>query len=487
MKREVAMSVKRVLFLGLSCCALITAVAQEPAELDYEFDVSVDYQTIDGFGAAYTWYSDWITQCDDRPKAYDALFSDGGMSLLRFKNEYEYARADYAGNGTTMLGYYREAAKRLAEKGEKPITLLSCWSPPKALKAGNDISGRASLRKNDDGSFCYAEYAAWWVESVRYYEGLGIDIGYVCIQNEVDFAAEYDGCRFEVTETSDCASFAQAYLAVYRAFRQAFGDDAPRMLGPETMSCVPGTIFAYMKPILEAEPASVWGIAHHLYVGGEADGKTNEVEPGSYIDRFMGLCNSFGDWHRWQTEFYIGHALDTATLINYCLVYERANAYIYWSCVWADESPTFENGMLLAIKHGRQNWTTANGWRLCADYYALRHFSQFIRPGYVRVKGLSMDAKIANSAYRNADASRVVLVLINQDEAARSYRLVGRNYEIRSSQAYQSTFGEDCPSEANCFVDIGSALSGGGLILPPKSVTTVVLTGAPLAVEAEEK
>jgi len=440
----------------------------------YVFIPSVSYQTIEGFGAAYTWYADWI-QHDEQSaeKGYDALFSDAKLSVLRFKNEYEYRNAETAPNGAVVAGYYAAAVKRCASYGEKPVILMCCWSPPALLKSNNGIPGKdgATLRKNAAGKYCYDEYGRWWTDAVRYYRTLGIKIDFVSIQNEVEFAASYDGCRFDPEESESCASYAEAFLSVYRHFKQAFGDTAPKMLAPETMSCVWGTISPYIKPILEAEPDSVYGIAHHLYVGGTSDSGKNEADPDSYLKNFMTLNQFYGTMHKWQTEFYIGHALETAKLINNSLIYENANAYLYWSGVWHSDDTAFETGELL-----NTDW---NGrWYLCADYYVMRHFSEFIRPGYVRIKSISGDPQVASSAYISSDKSKVAAVLINSGERAKGYTVSSNEeYTVSSVTAYQSVFGDKALSADTCFRP-ADFTGGNKIILPPKSMTTVVITGA---------
>lgn len=440
----------------------------------YSFDPATTYQTIDGFGAAYTWYAERLLQKTGSEEALDALFSDAKMTILRLKNEYEYYMEDGASNTSTMLKYYKEARNRAAEYGEAPIVLLSCWSPPAYLKENNDITGAATLKKDENGQYCYDEYADWWVESISYYRSKGIQIDYVSIQNECDFAATYDGCVFSSTETEEQASYAKAYLAVYYAFQEEFGEDAPKMIGPETMSCDAGTLSAYMKEVMDTEPDSIYGLAHHLYVGGDSDEETNSVNAGSFVSNFMNLATFFDTYKKWQTEFYIGHAIDTATLINNCMVYENANAYIYWSGVWEDDEPEFENGQLVACYNASEG---DNGWSLCADYYALRHFSEFIRPGYVRIKAISGDGDVRTSVYMNEYTTKLAMVLINTSEEEKSFEIEGDGYTITESNIYQSVFGDSCESAEGLFENVGSLGEENTITMPAKSVVTIDVTG----------
>lgn len=440
----------------------------------YVFDPAKTYQTIDGFGAAYTWYADRLLQKNNKEEAFDAFFSDGKMTILRFKNEYEYYVQDGAANANTMVSYYKNARKRAAEYGENVQVLLSCWSPPASLKENGQINGGSSLKKDENGQYCYEEYAQWWAESVEYYQSKGIQIDYVSIQNECDFQASYDGCEFATSETETQASYAKAYLAVYRAFQEKFGDTAPKMIGPETMSCNAGSLSAYMKDVIAEEPDSIYAMAHHLYVGGDSDEDTNTVLPGSFVSNFMNVSSFFEDYKKWQTEFYIGHALETATLINNSLVYENVNAYIYWSGVWEDTNESFENGQLLACYNASDG---DDGWSLCADYYALRHFSEFIRPGYVRINANSGDGDVRTSVYMNEYSTKVAAVLINLSEEEKSFQIQGEGYTITDSTIYQSIFGDNCESADGLFANMGSLGEDNKITIPGKTVVTIDITG----------
>ncbi len=444
----------------------------------FSVDTSVKYQTIEGFGAAYTWYSNWVDAVDDQDGLFDALFKDAGLSILRFKNEYEYVSEDKATNAETMKRYYDEAVERLAAQGIKPVVLMSCWSPAAKLKANNDRTGAASLRKNADGTFCYDEYAAWWVESVKYYEAQGVPIDYISLQNEIDFAASYDGCTFSPEETEDEASYAKAFLAVYRAMRAEFGEKAPKMVAPETMSCKHTTIMPYIKGILAEEPGSIDILGYHLYVGGEGKDEDNTVKPNSFINEFMGLNNLYPDMRKWQTEYYVGHGIDTAGVINNYLVYGNGNAYIYWSGTWAEDQidkMSFENSKLIGMALEKHKRLTTSGWRICADYYALRHFSEFIKPGYVRIKTVTGSQDVLGSSYLSPDGKKLVCVLINTSSEPMEYMLKTDGFVFHDADYVRSVFGETCTSSTKLFENMGIIYPETVITLEPYSVSTIVL------------
>lgn len=441
----------------------------------YSLDVDSKFQTIDGFGAGYTWYSDWIFMAD-KPgtEAMDSLFSFAKMNILRFKNEYEYNSKGVADNAKSLRKYYEGAVERFSEFDEKPIVLMCCWSPAAYLKSNGKIEGTggATLKRNDDGNYCYEEYADWWTRAVKYYEENGVHIDYVSLQNEVEFVASYDGCRFDAYETKNAASYGKAFAAVYRSFKKEFGEKAPKLLGPETMSCKWADIGPYVKSIeqeLGGEDGFA-GIAHHLYVGGNANEQKAWVDPGSFMTNFMDLNSHFENTKKWQTEYYIGHAIQTAELINNCLTFENANAYIYWGGVWNHSNmKQFETPDISNVLWGGK-------WERKAKYYTMRHFSEYIRPGYIRIKAMSGNPEIKTSAYISPDGNTVALVLINTSKEIQGVSFADCGYKLKSFKAFESVFGEVAEDEAACWINRGTFKPNAKLGLYPQSVTTVVLT-----------
>ena len=129
--------------------------------LQYTFNLEEKHQKIDGFGGAFTWYSDQVFTAGNTNGLLDAAFTDAKMSVIRFKNEYSYHGEGNASNVGSMLRIYEAAVERAAKYGEEPTILLSCWSPPARLKSNQSINGGGSLAKHEDGTYMYEEYASW--------------------------------------------------------------------------------------------------------------------------------------------------------------------------------------------------------------------------------------------------------------------------------------------------------------------------------------
>ena len=459
----------------------VTPGANEEVDyLKYNIDLNKKYQVIDGFGAAFTWYADWIfyTSDADEKALLDALFSDAKLSVVRLKNEYEYATNDVDRNLSTMKKVCDAATERAAEYDEEPIILLSCWSPPARLKSNKSINGGGTLAKGTDGNYVYEEYAQWWVEAVKYYRENGIKIDYVSIQNECDFVAGYDGCEFGKSETAAYASYSKAFLTVYDAFRTAFGENAPKLIAPETMSCKPAELYAYIKEIIETEPQSIYGVGYHLYIGGNSSDqdKTSTVVPDSFNTNFSYLEPNFGkyDYALWQTEFYRGKGLQMAELINNAMTRGNMNAYLYWGAVWESKEDPFEANKMIGITKNSNNSFT---WEYCSDYYAFRHFSEFIRPGYTRVETqMEEGANVADSAYLSEDGKTLVLVVVNPGDEEKKLKLPAENYSIIGSEMYQSVLSVKDASKNVLYENMGELAEGNIVTLPGESITTIVLS-----------
>jgi O-glycosyl hydrolase len=465
----------------------------------YTFTPATTYQTVDGIGAGFTYYTGWVNYQSSSVQSaeFDTLFSDAKIPILRFMCKYEYTTDNVDAELATMQKFYTAAKSRLPS-GESPIVLMCCWSPKASLKSngntaakkdssGNAISSSAdygTLIKDNDGNYEYDAYAAWWAEAVKYYETNGIPISYVSIQNEVDWPTTYESCLFSATESGGYASYAKAFVAVYNAFQSASLTKVPSLLGPETLTAASSNIKSYTDAILAETngSAALKGIAHHLYGGGTSkeDISTNFKNesictPSTYDTNLGALYTKYSNLKRWQTEFFRGHAIQTASMINHCMTVEQAHAYIYWDGVWYTEADSdhFERDGLVCIENNSSNFNT---WVKHASYYALRHFSEFIRPGYVRIGSGTPVSGIESSAYMKSDGTKVAVVLINTTSSAAYYTITGSGYTMTANKVYQSTFGETCTSADTCW-QTATMDSGYYVTLPAYSVTTIDITG----------
>lgn len=461
------------------------AEAPDDSVVDGAVQINIDcdkkFQKIRGFGAGFTYYSNYLYYNKYKQEVYDLLFKDLNLTILRFKNAYKYdTEKDY--DTKVEREYYEEAKKRLAEKGLKPEVLMSSWTPAQYLKDSECLYGEGTITRDKDGNYEYEKLGEYWRELVDYYGNNGVPIDYISIQNEPDYVAAYESCTFDFQERKGAASFAKAHMAVYDATRKC--KNPPKMLGPETMSCDSGTIGLMVDDIIAEKPESLFGIAHHLYVGGD------EGNAKSFNTNLRSLAMDYPDIEKWMTEYYRGDFMFTVQIIQNSLTVENLNSYIFWGGVWQGPvGKDYEN--LIGIDSGQDEeyWTHEHGYVIGEKYYSMKHFSEYILPGYTRI-GTVVDSNTYNeennnsvstddiscSAYISPENERMVLVAVNNLDHPKKYQFRTGEYEINNSNVILTNYEKGQETE-EFYKDAGSLDENGCYEIPGHSVVTVVIDG----------
>jgi glucuronoarabinoxylan endo-1,4-beta-xylanase len=416
------------------------------------------YQTLEGFGAATAWYMDRIVG-PTTGDLYDFLFAELGLDILRFRNRFERVGEENA-NLKEEIEIFKRATAAL---GHPPKLMLSSWSPSGSLKAhGKEkCSGNPDCTlKKVDGKFVYDEYADWWLRSLKHYQSLGLTPDYISMQNEPSFIPpDWEGCKFEPAETAEYPGYGKALSKLHgRLSELSF---QPKVLGPETLGVHYERTQKYLK---EIDRAHLYGVAHHLYEKGNDDmWDWRDPGPDSYVDEMLGVAAST-ELPIFQTEFNtdedkgIDGGFETAWLIHHTMAEEGAAAFLYWDLIWPDKG--------LVSMTGR----TPNPRD---QYYALKHFSRYTDPGYVRVSTGSDAEGIIASAYLAQDKRQLTVVVLNTGKGVVDVTLSMEGFEGKKSSSYQTVFR---PGKSKRWVDLGSLSEESSLHVPARSVTTVVLT-----------
>ena len=212
-------------------------------------DPSVRYQQIEGFGAAGAWYGSWLTAHPKRNELYDLLFGQLSLDIYRIRNTYQ-IDSDSMNTDATIISQANASL-------DQPLKIMiSSWSPPASLKSNGSTVG-GTLAKNA-GNYRYADFAQWWVSSLNAYASLGIVADYVNMQNEPDYLATWDTCKFTPTENSSYAGYNLAFSALANAV--AAMADKPKLLAPEAVGF--GNSEDYINELIDKTP--VYAYAHHL-------------------------------------------------------------------------------------------------------------------------------------------------------------------------------------------------------------------------------
>ena len=430
-------------------------------EPNITIDATSAYQTIEGLGGAIAFYNGWITAHPYRLEIYTNAFAGLNLSMLRLGNWFRY-------QGTSNFdpdapGFVSNANRIL---GHAVPVYISSWAPPAFLKSNGQVGNGGTLAKIN-GSFAYTNFANYWYDSLLAYQSNGISPTWISIQNEPDWAASYDSCVFHPTEDTvngtNYASYSKALDAVFQRLSDL--PSPPKLLGPENVGLY-GNSSAVVNYAATMNPNSFYGVAHHLY-GGSTDGT-----PDGYNSALKTLTNIFPEKPRFMTEYGVTNMIEQANLIHNVLTVEQASGYNYWSLIWPGTS-----GGLIQIENpwNRSSWTNAptgtptqsHGWWFAPAYWAMKHYSFFIQPGFRRVAAASSDANVLASAYLSPDGLRLVSVLINRSASnARTMDFNAGSFPFVVSGVYQT-------EGTNHFQSLGAI--GSQLSLPASSLTTVVL------------
>ncbi len=413
-------------------------------------DIRTRHQKIEGFGASGAYYTKNLVTHQKKDELVNLIFRDLGLDIFRIRNNYE------------MEPNSMEESVEIAKAGESALgpqglkILVSSWSPPVALKSNNSTIG--GTLKKVGGKFAYDEFANWWCRSVAAYAKAGLKIDYISIQNELDYEAPWNSCRFAPTESPDSAlpGFDRAFEMIWQRLNAEMGPDMPRMLFPESSGL--GNSKDYLE---NADDLShVYGFAHHLY-----DCSGCGSAPDRFIPRMIGynqLAAKHGNKPVFQTEFEDepgtwADAINTALVMHNALTVEGVAAYLYWDLFW-------ETGTALV------SMADASCYTVKPTYYAFKQYSAFIDADWQRVEASTDNTGIRVSAYISPDNKKLTAVVINTTEGTDiSLKLAIQKFPVSKGDVYRSSRTENC-------VRVGGYNKKAALKIPANSVTTLSLT-----------
>lgn len=414
-------------------------------------DINTQYQVIEGFGAAGAWYEGWLTAHPQRETLYDLFFDELGLDIYRLRNTHD--------QSTDYMTRSAEIVTEAKERNPNLKILISSWSPPTYLKSNGDIAGGGDATLiGGPSSYDYAGFANWWADSITaWWNDYGVHADYISIQNEPDYDASWDSCRFDPTENSSVAGYDQAFETVYNEMYSRFGASMPKMLAPECIGLGYSTLDNFLNAIINHN--HVYGYAHHLYHGG------NGQDPDSYLPEMQALNVSWGSKPLFQTEYENRtdasawpDAYNIALLLHNALTAEEVSGYLYWDLFWAEPG-----GLVGFPSYGSSSYT------IHSDFYGFKQYSAFIYPDWQRIDATDDSSDVRMSAYISPDESQMTVVIINTSASTDiDLTLSFTDFTIASGTVYRTSQMENCAS-------IGRFDPGNPLTLPAQSVTTLSL------------
>ena len=373
-------------------------------------DTSRRFQTIEGFGGAFTEASAVVWQglgegareqmlrdCFDPARGHGYTlcrvhmnscdFSLGNYAHLETPGDVDLATFSIERDRRALLPFI-QAALRVAGR---PIKLLvSPWSPPAWMKSNGQMN---------QGGKLLPQYAAAWarcfVRFIRAYEAAGVPVWAVSVQNEPAATQRWDSCIYSAEEERD---FVRDHLGPELA-RSGLGQvriviwDHNRDLMVERASVV------YADP---QAAKYVWGTGFHWY--GEDHFDHVQLLHDAWPDKqllFTEGCQEGGP-HLGSWEVGERYARSLINDMN------------RWTVGWIDWN-------LLLDERGGPNHAgnfcsapiladTASGTlQHQSSHWVLGHFARFVKPGARRVLCASPRQDIEATAFANPDGGAVAV------------------------------------------------------------------------------
>lgn len=414
------------------------------------------YQSIEGFGGAFTESSAYLVKqlsAKNRHKILQAYFGDEGAkySLTRTHiNSCDFSLHNYAYDtvpNDTLLTHFSIAedmddivpmikdAQMISTDGFK--ILSSPWTAPRWMKNNNSYVGGKLLPQY------YDTWAKYFVKYVEAYKKEGVDIWGVTVENEpLGNGNNWESMIFTPEETAD---FVKHHLGPQLSNNNL---DVKILVYDQNRD----EVEEWAEAILKDDEASpfVYGTAVHWYASTykwfpKALNFTHSINPDKHIIQTEACVDA--QVPQWQDDkwYWSKEATDWGYTWapedkkkdhpKYAPVYRYARDIIgclnNWVEGWIDWN------MVLDTKGGpnwAKNWCVApvivdaekDEVYFTPIYYALSHFSKFIRPGDVRI-GFQIEDKLPQkdfmmTATKSSDGTTKV-VLLNMSDTSQKIEL----------------------------------------------------------------
>lgn len=380
-------------------------------------DPTVRYQEIEGFGGAFTEAAALTfaklpleMQSEFLRAYFDPAFGHGYTLCRTHINSCDFSLGNYAYaqvDGDVELRHFSidrdrqdlipliQAAQNTAGR---PLKLLaSPWSPPAWMKTNGDMCHGGQLKP---------EYRAAWAEYycrfVRAYEGEGIPIWALTVQNEPEAVQTWESCIYSGEEERD---FVRDYLGP--ALHANSLSDIRLLIWDHNRDRMVERASAVLS---DPEAAKyVWGTAFHWYVVDRFDNVqlVHDRFPGKHL-LFTEGCQEGGP-HLGEWSMAERYARSIINDLN------------RWTVGWIDWN------LLLDTTGGPNHVGNYCSAPILADtatgelhyqssYYAIGHFSRFIQPGARRILCATTHDELEAAAFLNPNGQIVVVLLNRSDE-----------------------------------------------------------------------
>lgn len=403
----------------------------------------VQYQTIQGFGGAFTDASGYVfakmPEELQRKLAHDYFSPEGNAYTLgrTSVDSCDFSAGIYCSDNTPddfelkdfdparSEKYVLPLVKMAQEEAGRPIgMMLTPWSPPEWMKTNHSRLHGGELKP--EYYSLWAEYICRFIEA---YQQAGVDVKMLSSQNEPKAVQTWDSCLMNAAQERE---FIQHHL--YPALKRHHLEDVCLLIWDHNKERVFDRVSETLNNPEVAE--MVGGAAVHWYSGDhfEALQMTHERFPKLQLVFSEGCVefSRFGGTHQVRDAEMYAH--DVIGSMNHGL-----NAFIDWNLLLDGKGGPNHVGNFCSAPAMYDEETGELRYNLSFDY--LGHFSHYIRPGAVRIGMSRFGEALEALAVRNPDGTIVVVVLNRRDEDAKFFlRKNGRVVETMQEAHSISTY-----------------------------------------------
>jgi O-glycosyl hydrolase len=326
------------------------------------------------------------------------------------------------------------------------------WSAPAFMKTNDETDNGGAVcgvtgATCSSGSWVQA-YANYLVQYAKDYAAAGDPLSYVGPENEANLSTDYDSMQLSPAQTTNVLDVLGPTLASSGLSTQ--------------MECCATEGWDYAQQYaaaIEADPTSLADTAvftSHGYTEAPNSALSGWTKPAWETE-----WSTFETWDPAWDDGTDASGMSWAQNIYNGLTNANLNAFLYW---WGSTTPS-ENGDNEGLLEINGSTVTASG-RL----WAFANYSDFIRPGAVRIGATSSDSNLLLTAFKNTNGT-VAIVAVNENTSADpvTFSLTGTGVP---NGAVATPYVSDSSSDAAA--QPGVAVSGGAFssTLPARSVVT---------------
>ncbi len=406
---------------GFSAASPVTATG---GTATIAVDSAVRYQTIEGFGGAFTeaaantlYRLPEDVQAEVLSAYFDSAIGHGYTLCRTHINSCDFSLGNYAYtevDGDTELKHFSierdkqelipmiQRASALSNAGFR--LFASPWSPPAWMKTTGKMNEGGKLRPE-----YRAAWANYYARYIQEYDKVGVPIWGLTVQNEPEATQTWDSCIYTAAEERD---FVRDYLGP-TLVKQGLSN-VKIIIWDHNRD----ELFIRAKTVLDDPDATkyVWGVGFHWYV---ADRFENvEMVHDAYPDKVLLLTEACVERGPHTGDWSPGEAYARSII----------NDLNHWAAGWVDWN-------ILLDEQGGPNHvgnycsapiladTVTGTIQYQSSYYAMGHFARFIKPGAVRVLSATNKDELEATAVVGEDG-KLTVVALNRTDDSLNFRLI---------------------------------------------------------------